>query len=330
MHPMTPATVSESPKKIELTTGLPVGAVNVYFFPTPVPTLIDTGVKSTEGEDALRTALAALGYTFADLARVIVSHPHIDHFGLATKIATESQADVHIFESTVPWLVNYPQNSNARYDFYADTLFPKLGLSPDVANPILENFHALESAADAIPLKYVRHFGAGDSFNLGGNHWQVLHTPGHSSQLTCFYQPETRQLLSTDMLLRQTPTPIIEASTDPDGYTPSLQQFLASLDKIDSLDIETVYPGHGDIFTDPHELIAHQKERIQLRQNECLQLIQSGRNNVEQLLLQMYPYYPPAFRFAALWMLIGYLDILRTENKILRIEKNNVWKYHLA
>lgn len=327
MPQTVPLNISASPQKIELPTGLPVGTVNVYFFETPVPTLIDTGIKSAESENALREALAKLGYTIADLARVIVSHPHIDHFGLAAKIAEESHAEVWIFNSTVSWLVDYPKISQTRHTFYAKTLFPKIGLSTEVANPILDNFHTLENTADAIPKKYVRPFGAGDTFNLGGNDWQVLHTPGHSSQLTCFYQPETRQFLSTDMLLRHTPTPIIEASADPDGYTPSLQQFLVSLAKIDALDIETVYPGHGDIFTDPHELIAHQKERIQLRKSECLQLIQSGINIVEQLLLKMYPHYPPAFRFAALWMLVGYLDILRAEKKIHRIKKNNMWYY---
>ncbi len=328
MSQQSQRSVSESPRKIELPTGLPVGTVNVYFFDNPVPTLIDTGIKSTESENALRKSLAELGYTVADLARVIVSHPHIDHFGLAAKIAEESHAEIWVFNSTIPWLIDYPKISQARHTFYAETLFPKLGLSPDVAKPILDNFYLLESAADAIPQKYVRSFGAGDSFNFGGNNWQVLHTPGHSSQLTCFYQPDTRQFLSTDMLLKQTPTPIIEASDDPDGYTPSLQQFLTSLEKIDALDIETVYPGHGEIFSDPHALITHQKNRIQNRKTECLQLLQSGFDTVEAILLQMYPHYPPAFRFAALWMLVGYLDILRAENKILRIEKNKMWYYH--
>ena len=78
------------PKRIELPTGLPVDTVNVYLFTEPEPVLVDTGVKSEASLNALQAALAENSLTLADLTKVIISHPHIDHCGLAGTIAAQS------------------------------------------------------------------------------------------------------------------------------------------------------------------------------------------------------------------------------------------------
>jgi hypothetical protein len=60
---------------------------------------------------------------------------------------------------------------------------------------------------------------------------------------------------------------------------------------------------------------------VEIRKGECLALIEQGAQMVADLLLAMYPNYPPRFRFAGLWMVIGYLDLLQAEGQIEWVEE---------
>jgi len=319
-----------SPIRIPLPTGLPVGDVNAYLFPEPKPTLLDTGINIPEALSALRAALSEHGLALADLRRVIISHPHVDHFGLSAAIAAESQATFHIFEPAMPWLTDYPHPWQARLH-YIGTLFRQLNLPADIADPIIEYYHAIQSTGSGVPAGRVFPLYANQSVQMGPLAWTMLHTPGHASTLTCFYQPETRQFLSTDMLLRQTPTPIVEQPAEPGApRTLSLPQFIESLGVVRQLDIDMVHPGHGKPFTDHRALIDAQLKRIDKRKEECFALLQAGHTEVAPMLLAMYPLYPPAFRFAGLWMLIGYLDLLKQEGRIVEETVGGTLRYRPA
>ena len=305
------------PERIELPTGFPVGPVNVYLFTGPEPVLVDTGVKSEESLNALQAGLAAHQLTIADLARVVISHPHLDHCGLAGFIATHSQAEVHIFAGAMPWLTDYRRIWERRLRYYRERLFVEWDLPAEISQPILDYYLKIENTFDPVPAERLKPFQADDHLSLGGLPWRVLHTPGHAGTLTCFYQPETRQFLSTDMLLPIAPTPIPEPPpNDQAERTPSLPQFMTSLAMVEALPCEIVYPGHGEPFTDHQEVIRRQRGRIAMRKEECLALIKQGYNNLGQLLLAMYPHYPPPYHFAGLWMALGYVDLLLAEGRI--------------
>ncbi|MFQ5578918.1 MAG: MBL fold metallo-hydrolase, partial [Anaerolineae bacterium] len=208
---------STPPHRIELPTGLPVPSVNVYLFTEPEPALVDTGTKYPPALQALQAGLAQHGLAIADLARVIISHPHVDHFGLAGYIAAHSPARIHVLQDSVPWLVNYPPMWRERVEFFGNHLFKKLGLPDEIVTPILAHYAKTESMCESVPAERIEPFDAGDHLSLGGLPWQVLHTPGHTNTLTCFFQPGSRQFLSTDMLLPLTPTPIPDPP--PPGHT---------------------------------------------------------------------------------------------------------------
>src|SRR5947199_585356 len=71
-----------------------VGPVNVYLIEEEPLTLIDAGPRDEASLAALRAGLQQLGYKFSDVRRVIVSHAHADHYGLAQRIQEESKATV--------------------------------------------------------------------------------------------------------------------------------------------------------------------------------------------------------------------------------------------
>ena len=316
------------PHRIELPTDSAVGSVNVYLFTQPKPVLVDAGLKSPTCLDALQARLAIYNLTIADLTQVIITHPHVDHLGLAGLIATQSQAKIGIWHKCKPWLVDPQKQWRERKQFLIE-IFHRLALTEQIRQPLLDGLTKTSNMCDPVPEEHIITFEVDDVLMLGRHGWRVLHTPGHASTVTCFYQPETQQLLSTDMLMPITPAPVIEPSVDGDKEQSSLPLFLRSLARLETLAIQVAYPGHGDIITNPSEVISYQRNRIQIRKQECFEFMISGITGTSDLLVRMYPQYASHHLFPGLSMLKGYLDLLVAEGLIERILQDDIW-YHIV
>lgn len=316
------------PIRIELPAGWSMGSVNAYLFTQPEVVLVDTGERTEASWEALVDGLAAHGVAPRDISRIVITHPHVDHFGQARRILDESDATVWIFEQGAPWLLPSSSLWEARANFYRDYFLPRSGLSPEARRLIVRGNEELRSMAVTVPADRIVTFRAGGELRMGGMAWRIIYTPGHASTQTVFYQPETRQLLSADMLLAVVPAPMVEHP--PPGKQrrePALPLFMRSLDMLAALEIDTVYPGHGRPFGDHRRVIARQRERIETRKAECLALIGDGRSTIPELLEIMYAHQPPVGRIAGLWMLVGYLDLLLAERAVREEEVDGVWRY---
>ena len=100
------STQKNSPNRIELPF-VRDSSVNVYLIQEPEPVLIDAGYNSPECWAALQSGLAEFGLTAGDLRKVIVTHPHVDHYGLAAKNANAGNAEVWMCETGVEWLCDF-------------------------------------------------------------------------------------------------------------------------------------------------------------------------------------------------------------------------------
>lgn len=318
------------PIRIELAIGWSMGSVNAYLFTHPEVILVDAGVKSEACWAELVDGLAVHGVAVGDISRIVVTHPHVDHFGLAGRIVAESDAMVWISELGAPWLTDMLAMWAARMAYYRRDLLPPVGLPPETNETILRGMEGLAAAADPVPAERVVAFQPDGLLQMGGLGWQVIHTPGHAAAQTVFYQPETRQLLSADMLLAVTPAPVIDHPAPGERRTPALPLFLRSLAAMEALAVDTVHPGHGRPFGDHHEVIARQRERIIGRQARCLDLISSGQTTIPELLDSMYAHQPPESRVAGLWMLLGYLDLLLADGAIVEEVIGGVNHYRIA
>ena len=319
------------PIRLELPTDLGVGPVNAYLFTQPEVVLVDAGIKTDACWAALIDGLAAHGLAPADVARVVISHAHVDHYGLAGRLVAESDATVWVSELGAPWLLAAADKWQERLVYYRDDFLRHLGLPAAVTETTLQGMVALASLADPVPAERVVPFRLDGVLQMGGAAWQVVHTPGHASMQTVFHQPETRQLFSADMLLAVTPTPVVEQPPPGAGRrVPALPQFVRSLDVVEALEAEVVYPGHGRPFTDPRRVIARQRQRIAQRRAECLGFVRAGLTRVPELLDAMYAHQPPATRLAGLWMLIGYLDLLIEDGLVIQEERDDIWHYVAA
>lgn len=306
----------QHPIQIALPIPYAVGPVNSYLFIEPEPTLVDCGLKTDAAWAALNSALATHGLAVADLRRVIITHAHVDHMGLAGKIAAHSPAQIWVSEINYDWAVHLFAKWEQRLHFMQGVIQP-LGLTAEQQAGFMGGMTYIPTMWDAVPAERVVTFPLDGVLQIGHQEWQVIYTPGHSNTQTCFYQPETRQFLAADMLLSITPTPVIEEPLDgSDERVPGLPQFLDSLAVVEALEIAWVYPGHGAPFTDHRTLIQRQSARIAQRTAQCYTLIEEGQHTFPALLEAMYGQQPIADRFSALGMLVGYLDLLEADGLI--------------
>ena len=85
---------------------------------------------------------------------------------------------------------------------------------------------------------YIRTLHDGQHLRLGDRDFYVIHTPGHSTDSVCLYDPADQVLFSGD-----TPLNIM---TPGGSYS---VEFVRSLEKLARLPIKTIFPGHDQPIT---------------------------------------------------------------------------------
>ena len=317
-----------TPIRIELPTIFGMKTVNTYLFLEPAPILIDCGEQTDKSWEALQIALAEHQLKIQDLARVIITHAHVDHIGMAGKIAAESpNTEIWVSEYAYNWAVNPQEMNNIRQQVMQEymQLFPQFVSSP-FQQMMVQLYKKASSAWGEIPKDRIRKFTLEEKLRLGNLDWEIIYAPGHCNHQTCFYQPETRQIISADMLLSITPSPVIDVTLNPPyKREKSMHQMIDSFHKFAALDIDWVYPGHYEPFQNHRELIQKQLDRIVMRKNQCLELIKTGIDDFFALLTQLYG---KNFPIPAIPMLVGYLDLLAEENLIIASKTEQGLKYY--
>jgi glyoxylase-like metal-dependent hydrolase (beta-lactamase superfamily II) len=124
----------------------------------------------------------------------------------------------------------------------------------------LARWHLLPYMRPPVP---TRHVSGGDQLRLAGRQWEVLHTPGHTGDHVCLFDPEAGILISGDHVLPTiTPhVPGLSPLADPLG------SYLESLQGLGRLgDVSVVLPAHGHPFRDLPgrigEIVAHHEGRL--------------------------------------------------------------------
>jgi len=305
----------QEPIRIELPTIYGMKSVNAYLFLEPVPTLIDCGEKTDKSWEALEAALAKYDLAIKDIQRLIITHAHVDHIGMAGKIVANSDATVWVNEYCLPWAIEKEKMWARRMKMLGKQLPKNTDKSPSQFTQMILGF--MERVADNwdnIPEDRLQVFPMNGTLNFGGGEWEVIYVPGHANMQTCFYQAEHKWLISADMLLSITPTAVMDVSIeDPTKRDRGLLQMLESYKKMEALEVDKVFPGHYDIFGNHRTLIQKQVARIYKRIEQTYMLIAEGNHRFMKILGIMYE---NRINMPAMSMLRGYLDVLLEDQRI--------------
>ncbi len=302
---------------ISLPTPFPVGDVFAYLAlgsdASPL-TLIDCGVRTEAARAALKEGLAACGVAFRDIERLILTHHHTDHIGLAAEIVAESDAQVLTHRQTVAWL-EQPEATRRAFDAYLMLLYREGG----VPEPVIEGIQRVSAylGSFAQPVAVDDELAEGDTLDLLSRQWQVYHTPGHAGDLLCFYQSETRILLSSDHLLGAiSSNPLLEPPEQPNAPRPQrLLDYLRELQRIAHLEVRIAYPGHGEPVTHVPQLVEARLAMHSQRAEKLRALCAEQPRTLYALVRAMFPRLREPEMFLAISEVLGHLDLLVRDGK---------------
>ncbi|NYT64368.1 MBL fold metallo-hydrolase [Alcaligenaceae bacterium] len=225
-------------------------------------TVVDCGVSRDEvkelWEEIFENALDGL-----PVLRVIVTHMHPDHIGLAYWLCERWQVPLWVtmtdYMTARLWSqpVSERQGAGGPTGQSAVEHFTRHGLSdPEAQEKIRQRGNYYPNLVPDVPKSFVRILD-GQRFQVGGREWRVIVGYGHAPEHASLYCDTLQVLIAGDMLLPRISTNVSVFNYEPESNP--LPLYLNSLRDYDSLPISTtVLPSHGRPFQGMHERIAQQ------------------------------------------------------------------------
>jgi glyoxylase-like metal-dependent hydrolase (beta-lactamase superfamily II) len=226
-------------------------------------TIVDCGYALDETREAwARIFVEALGGR--PVHRVIVTHYHPDHMGLAAWLT--ERWDAPLWTTEKEW-------RHARLHAYEDggaseatrrAFALRAGLDDEASNVFAERQGNYRRGVPAVPAEYHR-IAEGSAIEIGAREWRVIIGEGHAPEHACLYCAEAGVLIAGDQVLPRISPNISVQTYEPDGDP--LARYLTSLKKLRGAlppDI-LVLPSHNLPFYGAHqridELAAHHAAR---------------------------------------------------------------------
>jgi hydroxyacylglutathione hydrolase len=202
---------------------------NHFVYRSKFPILIDTGYISDFRET--KRLIADLSVNLADVSLIINTHTHCDHIGGNRKIQQKSGCDIAL-HTVGKFFIDTRDDWSTWWRYYHQEA---------------DFFDCTTALTD------------GDIIAVGPHEFEVMHTPGHASDGIVLYNRRKKILISSDTLWENdmaVMTLRVEGST-------AMFQMRDSLQKLESLDVQHVYPGHGKPFSDMKMAIIKCKKKIE-------------------------------------------------------------------
>jgi glyoxylase-like metal-dependent hydrolase (beta-lactamase superfamily II) len=295
--------------------------VNAYLLSDPEGSfLVDCGIWDPNADDGgfkeLEAAVGGMGRSLEDVKVLMITHAHIDHFGMAGRLVEEVGCELWMHEAARDQLEMYG-NPDARAEEMRAMLADHGASSEDIAElTAFEDWrpfvHSLSGAS--------RWLREGETFNVGGRTWTIVHTPGHDAAHICLWAEEDRILLSGDTLLGSV-TPHIDFRR---GDENPLGDYLASLAKIEGLEPRLVLPGHGRPFEDGAERARVTARHHERRLGAIVQVVRREPHTANEITDEIFGETLLNFeRRLAFGEALAHLAYLRRSGEIERLESED-------
>ncbi|HKY15483.1 MAG TPA: MBL fold metallo-hydrolase [Microthrixaceae bacterium] len=255
-------------------------------------TLVDPGLPGPDSFAALESRLAQAGARVQDVHTVFVTHSHPDHFGGAGRLRLAVGADVVAHRDFRTIFDPADDDSVELIDAHVPVTEPD-GLNPiRFAEYLLEDIDIPDMPGRTSPWGGVIPFPPKEELlrmrawdretkegflspqptiriddaqvvRLARREWLAVHTPGHTGDHLCLFDPVEGILLSGDHVLPTITPHISGLATGEDN----LADFFAALEKVSELEgVRHVLPAHGHPFTDvsarAKDIRRHHEERL--------------------------------------------------------------------
>lgn len=291
-----------------------VGDVNVFLIKQDPVTLIDVGPKTPEAEEALKRKLGENGVKLSDVRRIVLTHAHEDHCGLAKHVRDQARdAEILVHQ----WETGHLFGRLARDEHRR--LLLRSGVPESVLEEMRELYEDISLLTDALEDGEFSELTDEMELEFEKGTLKVLHTPGHTPGSCSFVREANRTLICGDCVLKRiTPNPVLSPDPiDPDRRFPSLAEYLVSLAKLRSYSPTLAYGGHGEPVTDFDEIFNRYVRSIDDRQKRVLSLIPKNGATAFEIAQNLFPnsFNHDVHRFLAISESVAHLDYAQSEGK---------------
>ena len=246
----------------------PIGYVLPYLIPGDDGyTLVDSGWNTPEAFAALEADLKEVSVSFDQIKRLLITHVHPDHYGLAGKIKEVCGAEVIVHQRERDFIRSRYRQPGQLLERMANWLIEN-GVPEDEMPDMQQS--SMPARAFVVPVDPDTVLWGGETLDFGVYRFEVFWTPGHSPGHICFYERAQRVLLTGDHVL---PTVTPNVSLHPQQQGNPLGDYLASLERLMPLEVEEVLPAHEYSFPDLQGRLREIADHHDTRLDEMLAIV---------------------------------------------------------
>jgi glyoxylase-like metal-dependent hydrolase (beta-lactamase superfamily II) len=287
-----------------------LGSVNVWLLRGEPLTLVDTGPSNDHAFAELERQLTGHGVSIADIELLLITHHHLDHSGLASRIKRQSGAQIAAHRGTAQWGKAYHERAAQEHRFTL-ALIEAHGVPEGViadSRPFFD--YIVRESTDWETDRVLRD---GDTVRAGDRTLHVVFRPGHSTTDTLFVDESTRDAFVGDHLLAKITSgaELMPTELPGDERRRGLLEYLSNLRKTGAMQLGTCYTGHGPTIDDHRTLIeermAFHTERLGLIER----YVDEGCDTAYEISRRLWSdEVAETQTVLAIWEVVGHLDIL--------------------
>jgi glyoxylase-like metal-dependent hydrolase (beta-lactamase superfamily II) len=304
--------------RLAIPTGFRIGSVNCYLVEDDPLTLVDCGPKSDEALAELEAALARHGRRIEDLERVVITHQHLDHMGLAATIVRRSGAEVCALDRLAPWLADFAVATEAD-DAYSIAIMARHGIEPSTRSGLRSVSSRFHDWGEAV--RVTNPVPDGGELQFADRTWQVHHRPGHSPSDTVFHDAASNELVVGDHLLKSiSSNPIISRPLeggDPADRPRTLMLYIESMKATRAMEVSVALGGHGEEIDDHRALIDKRLASTERRAEKIHALIAERPRTAPELARELWGGdIAMTQAYLTLSEVLGHTDILEAAGRV--------------
>jgi glyoxylase-like metal-dependent hydrolase (beta-lactamase superfamily II) len=232
--------------------------------------LVDCGWNTDSAYSALEEGMKEHGSHPTEINRLVITHVHPDHYGMAGRLKRLSSCDVVVHEKDSEVIKSRYFSPKGLTDDMSKFMASN-GVPPLDAPTMSQGSMGMLDKVSPVPAD--TEVKGGETFKVGDFDFEIIWTPGHSPGHICLYEPNRKILLTGDHVLPTiTPNVSIHAQT----HGSPLGDYMRSLALLEDLDVELVLPAHEFEIRDLKKRLREIEEHHIVRLEEMVKCVDSG------------------------------------------------------